>query len=156
MRGPRAIKRGVWLLSSPSEARSQLRLSIRSRITLTCNSRRSYHPSKQYRTDTTTMAESKCPVRHEMNTGGGGTRNRDWWPDSLTLGILRQHTDVTNPLGGDFDYAAEFKSLDLEAVKKDLHALMTDSQEWWPRRFWPLRGPLHPHGLAQRGHLPRL
>lgn len=81
------------------------------------------------------MAESKCPVHHEMNTGGGGTRNRDWWPDSLKLGILRQHTDVTNPLGGDFDYAAEFKTLDLEAVKKDLHALMTDSQEWWPADF---------------------
>ncbi|PNY25384.1 Catalase-peroxidase [Tolypocladium capitatum] len=81
------------------------------------------------------MAESKCPVRREMNTGGGGTRNPDWWPESLNLGILRQHTDVTNPMGSDFDYAAEFKSLDLEAVKKDLHALMTDSQEWWPADF---------------------
>ncbi|GJN69664.1 peroxidase/catalase 2 [Purpureocillium lilacinum] len=80
------------------------------------------------------MAERKCPVQ-EMNIGGGGTRNRDWWPDSLKLNILRQHTDLTNPLGKEFDYAAAFKTLDYEGIKKDLNELMTDSQEWWPADF---------------------
>src|SRR5436305_1254338 len=71
----------------------------------------------------------------EANIGGGGTRNRDWWPNELRLNILRQHTAVTSPLSKDFDYAAAFKSLDYNALKKDLHALMTDSQEWWPADF---------------------
>jgi len=71
----------------------------------------------------------------KQNIGGGGTKNRDWWPDGLKLNILRQHSDLSNPMEGDFDYAAEFKTLDLEAVKKDLHALMTDSKEWWPADF---------------------
>jgi catalase-peroxidase len=66
--------------------------------------------------------------------GGGGTRNTDWWPNQLKLNILRQQTAVTNPLK-DFDYAAAFKSLDYDALKKDLTALMTDSQEWWPADF---------------------
>lgn len=81
---------------------------------------------------------SKCPFHNgsmKSNVGGAGTRNRDWWPDQLKLNILRQHTAVTNPMDKDFDYAAAFKSLDLEAVKKDLHALMTDSQDWWPADF---------------------
>lgn len=69
------------------------------------------------------------------NVGGGGTRNRDWWPNQLKLNILRQHSSLSNPLGEDFNYAEAFKSLDLEAVKSDLHALMTDSQEWWPADF---------------------
>jgi catalase-peroxidase len=77
---------------------------------------------------------SKCPVKH-ANAAGGGQRNRDWWPDTLRLNILRQHTDVTNPMGKDFDYAAAFKTLDYEGLKKDLHALMTDSQDWWPADF---------------------
>ncbi|KAI0127248.1 catalase/peroxidase HPI [Xylariales sp. AK1849] len=81
------------------------------------------------------MAESKCPAHQRMNTGGGGTRNRDWWPDALKLNILRQNTAVSNPLTGDFDYAEAFKSLDYFAVKKDLEALMTESQEWWPADF---------------------
>lgn len=81
------------------------------------------------------MTESKCPVNREMNVGGGGTRNRDWWPDSLKLNILRQHTDVTNPLGPDFDYAAAFNAIDYNALKADLRALMTDSQDWWPADF---------------------
>ncbi|KAI1848014.1 hypothetical protein JX266_006127 [Neoarthrinium moseri] len=80
------------------------------------------------------MAESKCPVHRQMNVGGGGTRNKDWWPEALKLNILRQHTDVTNPLK-DFDYAEAFKSLDYFALKKDLEALMTDSQDWWPADF---------------------
>ncbi|SFO92136.1 catalase-peroxidase [Chitinophaga sp. YR627] len=81
---------------------------------------------------------SKCPFHNgtlKHNTGGGGTRNRDWWPNQLKLNILRQHAPASNPLGGDFNYAAAFKSLDLEAVKNDLHALMTDSQDWWPADF---------------------
>ncbi len=81
---------------------------------------------------------SKCPFHNgsmKSNVGGAGTRNRDWWPDQLKLGILRQHTAVTNPMDKDFNYAEAFKSLDLETVKKDLHALMTDSQDWWPADF---------------------
>lgn len=81
-----------------------------------------------------TMAENKCPVHQRANVGGGGTRNRDWWPEQLKLNILRQHTDVTNPLK-DFDYAEAFKSLDYFALKKDIEAVMTDSQEWWPADF---------------------
>ena len=81
---------------------------------------------------------SKCPFHNgsmKHNTGGGGTRNTDWWPNNLKLNILRQNSPVSNPLGDDFDYAEAFKSLDLDAVKQDLHALMTDSQDWWPADF---------------------
>ncbi|QEH41994.1 catalase/peroxidase HPI [Chitinophaga sp. XS-30] len=81
---------------------------------------------------------SKCPFHNgsmQQSIGGGGTRNRDWWPDQLKLNILRQHSSLSNPMGEDFNYAEAFKSLDLEAVKKDLHALMTDSQDWWPADF---------------------
>ncbi|KJZ72785.1 Catalase-peroxidase [Hirsutella minnesotensis 3608] len=81
------------------------------------------------------MAENKCPVRQLMNVGGGGTKNADWWPEAVKLNILRQNTPASNPLGGDFDYAAAFKTLDYQALKKDLHALMTDSQDWWPADF---------------------
>ena len=66
---------------------------------------------------------------------GRGTSNRDWWPNQLNLKILHQHSPLSDPMGKDFDYAKEFKSLDLAAVKKDLRALMTDSQEWWPADF---------------------
>ncbi|KAM4058816.1 peroxidase domain-containing protein [Hirsutella rhossiliensis] len=79
--------------------------------------------------------ETKCPLRRQMNVGGGGTTNTDWWPETLKLDILRQHSAASNPLGGDFDYAAAFKSLDYAALKKDLNALMTDSQDWWPADF---------------------
>lgn len=81
------------------------------------------------------MAESKCPARRLQMGAGGGVTNRDWWPNQLKLNILRQHTDASNPLGADFDYVAAFKSLDYDALKKDLNALMTDSQEWWPADF---------------------
>lgn len=80
----------------------------------------------------------KCPFHNgsmKHNVGGGGTRNRDWWPNQLKLTILRQHSSKSNPMGEDFDYAEAFKSLDLEAVKNDLHVLMTDSQDWWPADF---------------------
>lgn len=76
----------------------------------------------------------ECPIKHS-NIGGGGTRNTDWWPAALRLNILRQQSDVTDPFGHKFDYAEAFKSLDYAAVKKDLNALMTDSQEWWPADF---------------------
>ncbi len=81
---------------------------------------------------------SKCPFHNgslKQSVGGGGTRNRDWWPNQLKLSILRQHSSLSNPMGEDFNYAEAFKSLDLEAVKRDLHALMTDSQDWWPADF---------------------
>ncbi|WP_425081165.1 catalase/peroxidase HPI [Ruegeria arenilitoris] len=72
-----------------------------------------------------------CPVMH-----GAGTRsNRDWWPNQLNLSILHQHAPASNPLGGDFNYAEEFKKLDMKALKEDLYALMTDSQDWWPADY---------------------
>jgi catalase-peroxidase len=79
-------------------------------------------------------SENKRPVTGRMSqpTAGGGTSIRDWWPDQLNLRILHQHSAKSNPMGEDFNYAEEFKKLDLEAVKKDLYALMTDSQDWWP------------------------
>lgn len=76
----------------------------------------------------------ECPVQHS-NVGGGGTKNRDWWPAQLRLNILRQHTEATNPYTKDFNYAEAFKSLDYEGLKKDIAALMTDSQDWWPADF---------------------
>ena len=78
--------------------------------------------------------ESKCPVtgRMKKSISGGGTSNRDWWPNQLNLRILHQHTHKSNPMGEAFDYAKEFKKLNLSALKKDLYALMTDSQDWWP------------------------
>jgi len=71
----------------------------------------------------------------KQEVGGNGTKNRDWWPNQLKLSILRQHSSKSNPMGEDFNYAEAFNSLDLEAVKSDLHALMTDSQDWWPADF---------------------
>ena len=76
--------------------------------------------------------EAKCPFNHGA---GSGTTNRDWWPNQLKVELLHQHSAKSDPMGGDFDYAQEFKSLDLAAVKKDLAALMTDSQDWWPADF---------------------
>ncbi|MFA8433847.1 MAG: catalase/peroxidase HPI [Marinifilaceae bacterium] len=81
---------------------------------------------------------SKCPVTGAIGKhsfGGGGTKNRDWWPNQLKLNILRQHSSLSNPMGKDFDYAEEFNKLDYKALKEDLHALMTDSQDWWPADF---------------------
>ena len=76
--------------------------------------------------------EAKCPFNHGA---GSGTTNRDWWPNQLKVELLHQHSAKSDPMGRDFDYAQEFKSLDLAAVKKDLAALMTDSQDWWPADF---------------------
>ncbi len=81
---------------------------------------------------------SKCPFHNgtlKTEPTNGGTKNRDWWPDRLNVNILRQHSSLSNPLGDDFDYSTAFNSLDLEAIKKDLHELMTDSQDWWPADF---------------------
>jgi catalase-peroxidase len=76
--------------------------------------------------------ESKCPFQQ---TSGSGFANRDWWPKQLKLNVLRQQSSLSNPMGDDFNYADAFKRLDLEAVKKDLLALMTNSQDWWPADF---------------------
>ncbi len=78
---------------------------------------------------------SKCPFHNQQSVGGGGTKNHDWWPNQLKLNILRQNTAASNPMAPDFDYAKAFRELDYAALKKDLHALMTDSQDWWPADF---------------------
>ena len=86
----------------------------------------------------TSSDTGKCPFPHggALNqTAGGGARNRDWWPNQLKLNILRQHSSLSNPMGDKFNYTEEFKKLDLAALKKDLTALMTDSQDWWPADF---------------------
>jgi len=79
----------------------------------------------------TDESAGKCPVAHAT----AARANRDWWPNQLNLQVLHQHSSLSNPMGEAFDYAEEFKKLDIEALKKDLHALMTDSQEWWPADF---------------------
>jgi len=87
--------------------------------------------------------ESKCPVtgRSSRQVAGGGMSNRDWWPNQLNLHILHQHSAKSNPMGEEFNYAEEFKKLDLAAVKKDLCAVMTDSQDWWPAYYGHYGGP---------------
>lgn len=84
------------------------------------------------------MSDSnKCPFSgaHKSHTAGGGTGNKDWWPNQLNLSILHQHSNLSNPMKGAFNYAEAFKSLDLDAVRQDLYALMTDSQDWWPADY---------------------
>jgi catalase-peroxidase len=81
--------------------------------------------------------ESKCPVtgKTHQHAAGRGTSNQDWWPNQLNLKILHLHSSLSNPMGEAFNYAEEFKKLDLQALKKDLYALMTDSQDWWPADY---------------------
>src|SRR6188768_3938025 len=79
-----------------------------------------------------TNGEAKCPFHQPAD---GGTKNQDWWPNQLKLNLLRQHSSLSDPMGKAFNYAEEFKKLDYAALKKDLHDLMTDSQEWWPADF---------------------
>ncbi|MEA5427811.1 catalase/peroxidase HPI [Arcicella lustrica] len=84
--------------------------------------------------------EAKCPFHHGAaapvkQSAGGGTRNQDWWPNQLRLSILRQHSSLSNPMGNDFNYAEEFKSLDLAVLKQEIFALMTTSQDWWPADY---------------------
>jgi len=81
--------------------------------------------------DSAMTTAAKCPVQ----PAGSGTTNREWWPNQLRLDLLAQHSSKSDPMDTDFDYAEAFESLDLEALKKDLHALMTDSQDWWPADF---------------------
>lgn len=84
----------------------------------------------------TVNGESKCPFSGAMKqTAGSGTRNQNWWPNQLKLNILRQHSSLSNPMNPEFNYAEEFKSLDLTALKKDIYELMTKSQDWWPADF---------------------
>ena len=87
--------------------------------------------------DNNTNGEGKCPFSRGAikQTAGGGTRNNDWWPNQLKLNILRQNSSLSNPMGDNFDYAAEFKSLDLDAVKQDIFEVMTNSQDWWPADY---------------------
>jgi len=82
-------------------------------------------------------SQGKCPFGHGSlkPAAGGGTSNRDWWPNQLKLNILRQNSSLSNPMGDKFNYAEEFKSLDLDAVKKDIFDLMTNSQDWWPADY---------------------
>ena len=98
---------------------------------------------------------SKCPVMHgeAQHAAGGGTTNQDWWPNRLNLRILHQNSPAADPMGKEFNYAEAFKTLDLEAVKKDLHALMTDSQDWWPADYGHYGPFFHSDGLAQRRYL---
>jgi catalase-peroxidase len=81
--------------------------------------------------------ESRCPVTGKIakTAGGSGTTNRDWWPNKINLKILHQHSSKSNPMSEDFNYAEEFKKLDLKALKDDLYSLMTDSQDWWPADY---------------------
>src|SRR5256886_7757086 len=74
---------------------------------------------------------AKCPVAH----GARGRRNPDWWPDALDISVLHRNSSSSDPMGDGFDYAKEFESLDLDEVIKDLHVLMTESQDWWPADF---------------------
>ena len=78
------------------------------------------------------MEEMKCPVtgHTKKSISGGGASNKDWWPNQLNLKILRQNSSLSNPMGEKFNYAEEFKKLDLEELKKDLYSLMTDSKDW--------------------------
>jgi len=96
------------------------------------------HPSTSTNGNVWDVNESsKCPFMGGAlkYTAGSGRSNRDWWPNQLNLGILRQHSSLSNPMDEDFDYAEEFKKLNLEAVKKDLFEMMTDSQDWWPADY---------------------
>jgi catalase-peroxidase len=97
----------------------------------------------------------KCPVLGGSNnqSAKGTLANQHWWPNQLNLKILSQNASNTNPLGESFDYAEEFKSLDLAAVKKDLIILMTDSQEWWPADYGHYGPFFYKDGLAQRRYL---
>ncbi|MHA7110819.1 catalase/peroxidase HPI [Sunxiuqinia elliptica] len=95
------------------------------------------HKKDSHASSQQSSSESRCPVTGATakHSAGGGTQNRDWWPKKLNLNILRQHANLSDPMGAEFNYAKEFKSLDLNAIKKDLAALMTDSQDWWPADY---------------------
>src|SRR4051812_50178201 len=90
------------------------------------------------------ITKAKCPF-------SSGQRNRDWWPDQLDIQVLHRNSPSSDPMGEAFDYAEEFKSLDLNAVIKDLHALMTDSQPWWPADFGHYGGVFIPPARHSAG-----
>ena len=101
------------------------------------------------------MEEGKCPVMHGAHsTSNTGMKNTDWWPKNLNLAILHQHDAKSNPMGVDFDYAEAFKSLDYDALKSDLHALMTDSQDWWPADYGHLWTVLYQNDMACSRNIP--
>ena len=79
----------------------------------------------------------KCPFSSSIvkQAAGGGTRNHNWWPNQVDLGILRQHSSLSNPMNKDFDYASEFNKIDLKELKKEIYDLMTDSKDWWPADY---------------------
>ena len=81
------------------------------------------------------MNPAKCPVMHAGHQAVGSTANQHWWPDNLNLGVLRQNHPGSDPMGDGFDYAAEFNSLDFDALAADIDAVMTDSQDWWPADY---------------------
>lgn len=95
-------------------------------------------------------SQATCPFTGGAfkQTAGGGTRNRDWWPNQLKLNILRQHSPLSNPMREGFNYADEFKSLDLNALKKDIVNVMTNSQDWWPADYGHYRTVLYSNGMA--------
>ena len=96
------------------------------------------HPGPPIVDDQNAMSgDAKCPFAHgaRKHTVAGTPTIADWWPDQLNLKILHQHSQLSNPMSEDFNYAEEFKTLDLDAVIKDLHELMTSSQSWWPADF---------------------
>ncbi len=100
----------------------------------------------QHEEENNMASDGKCPF-----TGGSGARtNRDWWPNQLNLQVLHQHSSLSNPMGEAFNYAKEFERLDLNAVIEDLHALMTDSQDWWPADFGHYGGLFMPRSTAGR------
>ena len=98
------------------------------------------------------MSETgQCPFTGA--TAGKGTSNQDWWPNQLNLKILHQHSAKSNPMGKGFNYAEEFKSLDLDAIKADLYALMTESQDWWPADYGHYGGLFIRMAWHSAGHL---
>ena len=99
-------------------------------------------------------SESQVPGGAHERLARKVSSNKDWWPNQLNLRVLHQNSSLSNPMGEGFNYAEEFKKLDLEAVKKDLYALMTELTGLVAGRLRSLRAALHPHGVAQRGHLP--
>src|SRR3954464_3434007 len=98
----------------------------------------------------TVAGASKCPVAH----GARGRGNREWWPDALDISVLHRNSSLSDPMGGGFDYSKEFESLDLDAVIKDLHVLMTDSQDWWPADFGHYGGLMIRMGWDRAGPPP--
>ena len=99
-------------------------------------------------------SESKCLVMGATHQAVGDTANQHWWPNQLNLRILRQNHPQADPNGGEFNYAEEFKSLDFETLEKDVDALMTQSQDWWPADYGPLRTALRPDDVARSRYVP--